>query len=147
MERKLGIALRSSICLVPVLTAEYFRSRWCRAEWKAFVIRERKLRRRPDDASGLIFPVKFSDGVHFDKAALKKQIFDFSPWAHAAPAFRNSADYPSFERAVRTFVTPWSASTAILRSPPPLPTTRSVTIERKDKPVPRMAIPRYQGLR
>jgi len=143
-ERKLGIALRSSICLVPVLTAEYFRSRWCRTEWKTFIAREQQLRRSSNDAGGLIFPVKFSDGEHYDKSALKKQIFDFSPWAYAAPAFKNSAEYPGFERAVKSFVSAFSHARGVLRVPP-APGTSRVAVETKDYQPPRMPVPRYRG--
>lgn len=145
-ERKLGVAVRDSIFMVPILTAEYCRSRWCRTEWKAFAARERFLPTRLQrGAAGLIFPVKYSDGDHFEKWVLKKQILDLSEWAYSSSAFRGSPEFMAFQRAMRDFVRQSRQMSALLKSPPVPRKKTKVKKESRDKQVPsKMPLPRFR---
>jgi hypothetical protein len=80
---------RCSTVLVAVLDAQYFDSKWCRAEWEAFHNRER-------DASledGLIYPIRLGDGDHFIQDATRRSPRDLSnynvlyDWDHPSPGF------------------------------------------------------------
>src|SRR4051794_13044009 len=60
-------ALLRSCLLVPVWSPRYFRSAWCMAELRSMRAREQQLgMRTQSDSSGLIFPVRFNDGVPRD---------------------------------------------------------------------------------
>lgn len=134
-ESRLGIALRSSICMVAILTADYWRSRWCRTEWKAFVRRESELTKRfSKTAGGLIFPVQLADGENRNVLAAKKQTFDLRNLALVGPAFEQSQAYLDLQLKVRDFAGKPELR-ALLKSPPP-PGRMSVHKERKDQPVP-----------
>lgn len=60
-------ALRRSRCMVAVLEPQYFRSGWCLSEFYSFHARQ----------PGLIIPVRYSDGDHFDDEAKALQHVDF----------------------------------------------------------------------
>jgi hypothetical protein len=95
--------LQSSAILLPVWSADYFRSEWCMAEWRSFREREVALglftARRP---RGLIYPVRYADGEHFHEDAKRTECtIDFSQYNYPDEAFRNSAKYIEFDDKVQ----------------------------------------------
>jgi TIR domain len=100
----LKAALRRSRVLVPVLSANYFRSDWCMAEFETIRERERLSGfRTTDNPHGLILPVRFSDGTFFSSDAQAIQYFDMSAWCVSAPGFAASETFVPFELAVAEF--------------------------------------------
>lgn len=90
-------ALKNSKCLIAVLSAPYFSSQYCCAEWDTFVDREDLI-----NAQGtLIAPIRFFDGEHYHSSAKARQLIDMTAWATSAPAFKETQEYLRFETAVR----------------------------------------------
>jgi hypothetical protein len=102
---RLQNALVRSCLLVAVWSPDYFSSRWCMAELGTMRARERLLGlRTATDPSGLVFPVKFSDGIHFPKRVTARiQLRDFTPWNVPTPSFANTADYVQFTKEMQSF--------------------------------------------
>jgi len=99
---KLSEAIRRSKCLIAILNAPYFSSDYCAAEWFSFIDREEALGYcKPGKPEGLIIPIRFFDGQHYDSSAKRKQYLDMTSWAITAPAFRGSAAYLDFQKAVQ----------------------------------------------
>jgi hypothetical protein len=102
------LALRHSLarsrCLLPILSPEYFRSRWCQAELKTMMERERVLgMRTAANPSGIIFPIRFFDGEHFPAGINNIQQFDLREWSYAGSteAFRHTQAFLDFTQAVQ----------------------------------------------
>ena len=91
-------ALTASRLLVAVWTPPYFRSEWCLAEWESMLAREAVLRRSGHNARrGLVYPVVYSDGDHFDPRAKDTQFRrDLSSFTYPYPCFRDSTRYLCF---------------------------------------------------
>ena len=91
-------ALRQSKLLVAVWTPPYFRSKWCVAEWSSMLERELVLDRHDQKPRrGLVYPVVYSDGEHFDeraKATLYRR--DLSNFTYPYPCFKDSSVYLQF---------------------------------------------------
>lgn len=67
-------ALLRSKLLVAVWTPPYFRSEWCVAEYHSMLARQKALGlASADKPQGLIYPIVYSDGQHFDQAAKDTQ--------------------------------------------------------------------------
>ncbi len=99
---KLRQALQSSRCLLAVWSPEYFRSRWCLAEWRSMFEREQLLRLRTTrKPSGLIYPVVFVDGEHFPQDALDTQSKDLRKWNTPHPVFRETREFVEFDREMQ----------------------------------------------
>jgi hypothetical protein len=92
---RLEEALRSSMYMVAVWSPQYFTSAWCCAEWRSMRQREDLLGLR-SGATGLIFPVVFSDGRSFPAEAGEAQRVDFSDLNYPMPEFRVTAKYLDF---------------------------------------------------
>ncbi len=92
--------LQRSKCLVPVWSPEYFHSKWCLSEWKAFRDRESLLQ---IERGGLIVPIKYCDGEHFPKEAGEIQMYDFSIYTCTLPAFWETPRAVQLEREIRSF--------------------------------------------
>jgi hypothetical protein len=100
---KLRHALKNSRCLVAVLSAEYFRSRWCLAEWHSMKERECLLGLHSDNnPSGLIYVVRFSDGDFFPPEAKRTQYKDLEKWNSKYPAFRETTHILDFEAEMKS---------------------------------------------
>lgn len=126
--KRLGSALSDSIYFIPILTADYFRSRWCRVELDAFLRRERKLGLvGRNGEGGLVFPVQWVKFEVPSRQLSAKQLVDMSQWSVSAPAFKQSHDYLNFQRAVRDFSRRFCDREGYLQKPPvkaPLPIRR-----------------------
>ncbi|MBP0593613.1 toll/interleukin-1 receptor domain-containing protein [Paraburkholderia sp. LEh10] len=96
-------ALLQSRIMVAVWTPPYFASRWCMAEWTSMLEREIVLDKRGrKPARGLVFPVIYSDGKHFDPRAKQIQInFDFTEYNHPFKHFDSTPLYIDFNKLVK----------------------------------------------
>jgi len=92
--------LQHSKCLVPVWSPEYFHSKWCLSEWKAFRDRESLLQ---IEQGGLIVPIKYCDGEHFPPEAQDIQMHDFSEYTSAVPAFWDTRGAVELDGKIRSF--------------------------------------------
>jgi len=95
-------ALKRSRCLVAIWSAEYFRSPWCLAEWHTMMERERLVGLRSDETpSGLIYPVKFSDGEHFPEIAKNTQYKNLEKWNSKYESFKQTVHIIELEREMQ----------------------------------------------
>lgn len=99
----LNSALKTSRCLLPVWSEDYFRSPWCLAEWESFTSREQTL--NPNGARPrLIYPVRFFGGDYFPTAAKDTQQRDLSRWNNSSPVFANTEGFVELETEVQSIV-------------------------------------------
>ena len=99
---KLRQALRTSRCLLPILSPEYFRSKWCQAELQTMRQREHLLGLRTDeDSSGLIYAVVFAGPKLLPPEVQTIQPKDMSQWATTYSDFRRSQKFESFESEMK----------------------------------------------
>lgn len=95
---RLRNALQRSKLLVAVWTPPYFQSNWCMAEWETMLAREeifQKQKIAPE--RGLIYPVVYSDGDHFDvRAQNTQQRADLRMYTFPFDGFRDSSSYVDF---------------------------------------------------
>ena len=95
-------ALRRSRYLLPILSPDYFRSDWCRAELHTMLKREEILGfRQGHNASGLIYPVVFK-GAQYIPSDYRRimQYRDLSKWGNPWPAFKKSSEFSLFSNEV-----------------------------------------------
>ena len=95
-------ALLRSRLLLPIWTPPYFRSHWCIAEWVSMLEREQRLDEEGSKpARGLVYPVIYSDGKHFDQRARDTQYRkDLSNFTYPYDCFKHSTAYLSFHDAM-----------------------------------------------
>ena len=95
-------ALLRSRLLIAVWTPPYFRSQWCIAEWDSMLEREQVLTQDGRKLSrGLVYPVIYSDGKHFDPRAQNTQYRkDLSRYTYPYDCFRDSPAYLEFHDAM-----------------------------------------------
>jgi TIR domain len=96
-------ALLRAKYLVAVWTPDYSRSRWCVAEWKSMLEREKHLgMRTKNNPRGLVYPIKYSDGQHFDPIAKATECKkDFSAQLnYPYPSWAGSTTYLAFHDRV-----------------------------------------------
>jgi hypothetical protein len=62
-------SLRRSKCMIAIWSPQYFRSRWCLAEWQSMLAREQQLGLPNGMQQGLVYPVLFHDGDCFPEGA------------------------------------------------------------------------------
>jgi hypothetical protein len=99
---KLRQALRTSRCLLPILSPEYFRSKWCQAELQTMRQREQVLGLRTEEnSSGLIYAVVFASPDLLPAEVQNIERKDMSDWATTYSDFRNSKNCESFEREMK----------------------------------------------
>lgn len=100
---KLRHALKTSRCVLPVLSPEYLRSPWCRAELASMRKREEALRLRTEQNSGgLIYAVVFASPTLLPDDIRKHiQYKDLSAWATNQANFRESKHFEAFEEEVK----------------------------------------------
>ncbi|MCU0568105.1 MAG: TIR domain-containing protein [Oculatellaceae cyanobacterium Prado106] len=95
-------ALKSSRCLLPVLSPDYFRSNWCLAEWQSMIEREQQLGlRTAQNPNGIIYPVVFSDGEHFPDEAKQIQQRDLRKWNSSYLSFAETKGIVELEQQVQ----------------------------------------------
>lgn len=114
---KLKKALSHSRCLLPIWSPEYFRSKWCLAEWQTIKEREKILKIQSfDDPSGLTFPVVFADGIHFPKEAQQVQYKkDLKKWNCPFESFRDTKGIVELDKQVQFIAE--ELSKMIIRAP------------------------------
>lgn len=94
---QLAKRLDRSRLLVPVLSAPYFRSEWCTAEWST--MEEREVR---SGTQGLILPVVFADGTTFPEQVRNRQLHEqFKNYNVPEPRYRESEAYQYFHQEVQ----------------------------------------------
>lgn len=95
--------IKASSLLLGIWSANYFRSKWCMAEWESFRERQKQLGLFTDDhTQGLIYPVRYSDGDYFHPEAKIVQCQkDFSQLSYFNEGFRRSQKYEEFDDLVR----------------------------------------------
>jgi hypothetical protein len=99
---ELRVALRGSRLLVPVFSGQYFRSEWCVWELESMLAREQLLGMRTDaDPRGLIFPVRYSNGVRQDLANI--QYMDLQPYNVPVPSYRETKEFTGLVKEVEAF--------------------------------------------
>ena len=99
---KLRQALKMSRCLLPILSPEYFRSKWCQAELQTMRKREQILGLRTEEnSSGLIYAVVFASPDLLTTEVQNIKWKDMSDWATTYSEFRNSKKFESFEREMK----------------------------------------------
>jgi TIR domain-containing protein len=94
---RLENALHRSKIMVAVLSPQYFRSRWCVAEWHTMAERERlhgmNSRAQP---LGLIYPVLFSDSDNFPHYAKTRAWRDLKRWNRPDLVFQQTVGFLDF---------------------------------------------------
>lgn len=97
-------ALLDSRLLVAVWTPPFFLSEWCMAEWTSMLAREDRLRAQGNlPHRGLVYPVVYSDGQHFDqRAKLTQYQTSLSSFTSPFPSFRQTSGYTDFHAAMVT---------------------------------------------
>jgi len=99
---KLRMALRKSRCLLPILSPEYFRSKWCQAELQTMRLREQLLGfRTEENPSGLIYSVVFASPELLPLEVQSIQPKNMSMWATTYSNFRSSINFESFESEMK----------------------------------------------
>lgn len=95
--------LAHSGLLIMVCTADYFRSRWCMAEWQSFREREKLLGLfTPANPQGLTYPVRYADGDYFHPDVKTAQCrFDFTSLNYPDDIFKNSPKYIDFDDLIQ----------------------------------------------
>lgn len=94
-------AIRSSKCLLPFLSPDYFRSEWCFAEWSSFLERQRLLA----DGTSLIAPIRIHDGRWFPDDARRIQQLDACEHAHTVASYWQTVLAAELDRLLRNFAT------------------------------------------
>lgn len=95
--------IKSSSLLLCIWSADYFRSKWCMAEWESFRERQKQLNLFTDDhTQGLVYPIRYSDGDYFHpEARLVQCQKDFSQLNYPDEVFRSSPKYLEFDDLVK----------------------------------------------
>ncbi len=94
-------AHRHSRVLVAVWTPSYFGSRWCLAEWRTMLERQRILGlAAPGNPCSLVYPVVLKDGARFPPEARRTQCRDMKRWNNSVRAFDQVPEYVEFENQV-----------------------------------------------
>lgn len=132
-------ALRHSKIMLAVLSAPYFTSKWCMAEWGNMQAREEVLGlASPQRPQGLIYPVRYSDSNSFEEEGRQRSWWDFKGLDNPDKVFQESRDWIPFHQRVRQCaqdlaellkqVPPWRPDwpvverpDPVLPPPPPLP--------------------------
>lgn len=97
-------ALMQSRLLLCIWSPAYFRSGWCLAEWRTMLARQEFVTSQSGgEVPPLIYPIVYSDGLHFpEDAQATQQAQLFKGYAYPYPQFRESREYLAFHDLVRT---------------------------------------------
>jgi hypothetical protein len=99
---RLANALRHTRILVPVWSAQYFRSAWCLAEWRSMTERERLLGLcTPEQPQGLIYPIVFADSENFPDEARQRQARDLREWNVPDLQYQQTEAWIELHRQIR----------------------------------------------
>jgi len=106
--------LSSSVCLVPLLSPQYFQSTYCQAECLTMLKREQLLGYRTEGNQGkLVFPVVVNDGKFFPDYIKAIQQEDFSDYI--LEEFEGTLDHQTLQKKIRAFA--GTVAEAILQQP------------------------------
>jgi len=105
-EERIGGALKTSKCMVAILSPDYFKSPWCRAEISTFLARQDRI----------IVAASFHDGQSFPPDTKKIQYADFNAYANVMPGFWETKTAVEFGDKLREFAE--SIAKAIGKAPP-----------------------------
>jgi hypothetical protein len=110
---RLRHAILRSRCLVPILSPQYFTSRWCLTEWASFIQRQ-----QIEDASGtvLIIPMKFHDGELFPQEARDITTLDLTRHAGTTRAFWSTVRADELDQMIQRFAR--DVAQAVEHAPP-----------------------------
>jgi len=97
--QKIGEALLTSRCLVPVWAPSYFQSIWCLAEMESFLKREQVVSGL--GVNSLVVPVKWHKNI--PPQAPKTQPMDFTRFTWTGNGFKESSVYVGFQQRVQDF--------------------------------------------
>ena len=125
-------ALNRTKILVPIYSPQYFRSKWCLAEWHTMAERERLLGLNSvERPQGLIYPILFSDSDNFPDYARWHSWKNFKKLNRPDPVFQRTTKWMSFHRKVEAVamdlanllpqVPDWRPDWPVCRVDPPLP--------------------------
>ena len=104
-EEKILSALLHSRIMVSVLSPAYFNSEWCKKEFAVMDYRQRQLGYMTlDKPSGIIVPVKISDGEYFPKAAKAIQIKDLNKYHRTGPGFPHTPLFVDLQGELQKWV-------------------------------------------
>lgn len=131
---KLRHAILASRCLVPILSPEYFRSRWCLIEWGSFLARQRQLQ---PPCGSLIVPVKAHDGEWFPQEARDIEPLDLTEHASTVESYWQTVKANELDQLLRLFAE--RVARVVMEAPP---FSAEWTIHEPDPPPP----PRGFGL-
>jgi len=99
---RLKEALRTSRCLLPIWSPQYFRSKWCLAELHTMLEREKILGMRKDhNWSGIIYPVVFKSACLIPPEYRTIQREDLSHLGICASSFRDSPLFQDLETGIQ----------------------------------------------
>ncbi|WP_328448572.1 toll/interleukin-1 receptor domain-containing protein [Amycolatopsis sp. NBC_00438] len=124
-------ALRHSKIMIAVLSAPYFVSDWCMAEWGSMQAREKLLGlASPQRPQGLIYPIRYSDSVSFENEGRMRSWWDFKGLDGPDKGFQESRDWHPFQQKVRQCaqdlaellkqVPPWRPDWPVIDPPDPV---------------------------
>lgn len=127
---RLETALNRTKVMVAVFSPQYFRSRWCLAEWETMVARERQLGLySAEQPQGLIYPVLYSDSDNFPDFVRDRTWRDLKRWNSPDPVFQQTTEFYGFHREVEDIavdlakllprVPEWRADWPVCRPDPP----------------------------
>jgi hypothetical protein len=93
-------ALRTTRVIIPIWSADYFRSEWCVAEWITMEERQKQITQKEKKSVPVLFPIKFIDENYFPDLAKKTQMEDLSEYNYTTPEFKKSEKFMAFEKKV-----------------------------------------------
>lgn len=122
-------ALLTSSCLVPVLSPQYFQSRWCLAEFGSFLERSRTV---PPYHTPIILPLVLHGAQWFPPEAQRIQQLDLSRHVGTVAAFWQTARADELDQLLQMFAS--QLARAVLEAPPFRPDWPLVEPEPGDLP-------------
>jgi len=84
--------LRDSKILIPIWSADYFRSKWCMTEWMNFMQR----RSLVGASRPIMIPICYADGQYFPPSAQAIQMKDMSKYNSPSDVFRRTERWLEF---------------------------------------------------
>lgn len=132
--QNLKTALLRSRCVVTVWAPQYFRSKWCMAEWESIRKRQELLGFGTEtNPRGLVFPVIFHDGKNFPiDASVIQSATSLKKYNYPAPVFKQAPDYLKFIKEMQNIAD--ELSNMILSAPEWQPNWPVVMPEISDRP-------------
>ncbi len=136
---RLQNALNRTKIMVAVFSPQYFRSRWCLAEWHTMAERERLLGLNSEEQpQGLIYPVVFSDSENFPEYVRDRAWRDLKQWNSPDLVFQQTPKWTEFHEQVESIA--MDLAKLLPRVPdwrPDWPTHRPEPAHRASTPLPR----------